>query len=648
MTELNCRNVAAHLGGLAAQALGVVGLENPEPPMLAPPPDPTMGDLGFPCFPFARSLRRAPQQIAQELADALTPMLDGDGVASGVKATGPYLNFSLDHGKILGLALQEMRENAGRFGSGVAPGTVMVEYSSPNTNKPQHLGHIRNNLLGEIVSNILEHAGYSVVRTNLINDRGIHICKSMLAYERFGGGVTPEDRGVKGDHLIGEFYVRFDQAFREEYEAWLTTEAASEACAAWADSRAARKPLQTWKKARKKQKLPQEPTPDVIRELFEKSYKDVYFNTASELGGAARELLRKWEAEDPEVRALWARLNGWVEAGFHETYRRLGIRFDRIDHESETYKLGKDLVEAGLETGHFHRAENGAAVFDLGKIGLSGEKAVLRPDGTSLYTTQDLGTAVRRFEEHELDQLIYVVGDEQNHHFKVLFGILAQLRPETDGKCHHLSYGMINLPSGKMKSREGTVVDADDMMDEVHALAESQVREKWPEISAAEVQERAEAIGLGALKYYLMAFSPATTMTFDPKESLALTGKTGVYAMYSYARTASILRKAGEVPTDLSTLSSLSTELEFGLVREIADFGRIVDQAAADRDPSRITEWIWRLAKALASFFADKDHNVLNTEDPTLRAARIQLVWAVNQALHTGLRLLGITPLEQA
>ncbi len=648
MTDLTCTNLSNHLGGLAAAALSELGVEGAVAPALAPPPDPEMGDLGFPCFPFARALRRSPQQIAQDLAEILAPRVEGDPVASGVGATGPYLNFTLNQPKILGLALAEMRANPGRFGAGDAGGKVMVEYSSPNTNKPQHLGHIRNNLLGEVVSNVLEHAGNTVIRTNLINDRGIHICKSMLAYDRFGEGVTPAERGVKGDHLIGDFYVAFDQSFRDEYQAWLTTPSADEAFASWQSSPAARKPIQSWKKAQKKAGQPQEPSPEVLRGLFEKNFKDRYFNTDSELGGAARELLRQWEAEDPEVRALWAKLNGWVEAGFHETYARLGIHFDRIDHESETYKLGKDLVESGLVEGVFHRAENGAAVFDLTRIGLQGEKAVLRPDGTSLYTTQDLGTAVSRFDECDVEELIYVVGDEQNHHFKVLFGILAQLRPATAGRCHHLSYGMINLPSGKMKSREGKVVDADDLMDEMHTLAAVAVRERWPELTEAETAERAEAIGLGALKYYLMAFSPQTTMTFDPAESLAFTGKTGVYAIYSYARTASILRNVGDVSTDLDCLAALSSELEFAIIRELATFGNVVDHAALERDPSRITEWIWRLSKALAAFFSDKDHNVMHTADPALKAARVQLIWAVNQALATGLGLLGITPLEQA
>ena len=648
MTELTCRDLTTHLGTLSAWALGDLGVDGVDAPSLAPPPDPEMGDLGFPCFPYSKALRRSPQQIAQELQAKLAERVSEDPVASGVRATGPYLNFTVDQAKVLALALREMRARPGGFGAGRAGGRVMVEYSSPNTNKPQHLGHVRNNLLGETVSNILAHAGSDVIRANLINDRGIHICKSMLAYQRFGDGVTPEDRGVKGDHLIGDFYVAFDRAFRDEYVQWLATPEADTAFAQWRVSRAARKPVQAWAKARKKAGESQEPTDAVLRGLFEANYKDVYFNTASELGAAARDLLVRWEADDAEVRALWRRLNGWVEAGFEQTYARLGIHFDRIDHESETYTLGKDLVDVGLASGVFHRADNGAAVFDLTRIGLSGEKAVMRADGTSLYTTQDLGTAVSRFDECQIDQLIYVVGDEQNHHFKVLFGILGLLRPETAGRCHHLSYGMINLPSGKMKSREGTVVDADDLMDEMHSLAANAVRERWPELDADEIESRAEAIGIGALKYYLMAFSPQTTMTFDPQESLAFTGKTGVYAIYSYARTASILRNVGEVPTDTSTLGALSSELEFGIIRELAGFAGVVDHAAADRDPSRITEWIWRLSKALAAFFSDKDHNVMHTEDPALRAARIQLMWAVNQALHTGLGLLGITPLEQA
>ena len=632
----------------AARALAQLGVPDPQPPTLAAPPDPTMGDLGFPCFPYARALRRSPQQIAADLADALKEEVGDGSMMAGVSATGPYLNFTIDWSSVLAIALNEMRANPGAYGRGTTQGRLMVEYSSPNTNKPQHLGHIRNNLLGEVTSNILEYSGREVIRANLINDRGIHICKSMLAYQRFGDGVTPAERGVKGDHLIGEFYVAFDKAFRTEYEAWLPSAEADEAFAEWSTSKAAAKPINAARKARKKKGESETLPAELVRGLFEKNYKDTYFNTHSELGSAAKEMLRRWEAADPEVRTLWRTLNDWVEAGFHATYERLGIHFDRIDFESQTYSLGKDLVEEGLGNGIFQRADNGAAVFDLSTIGLSGMKALLRPDGTSLYTTQDLGTATARFAGNNLDELIYVVGDEQNHHFRVLFGILAQLRPETEGKCRHLSYGMINLPSGKMKSREGTVVDADDLMDEMHRLAGEAVREKWPELSGEEVEMRAEALGLGALKYHLLAFNPQTTLTFDPAESLAFTGKTGVYAMYSYARSASILRNVQAVPEDNGSLHSLESEFEYALIREVTSFGAVVDQAAKELDPSRITEWIWRLAKALATFFAAKDHNVMYTEDPQRRAARIQLIWAVNQSIKAGLGLLGITPLEQA
>lgn len=647
------KDIDFHLTELVRQALLGLGAQQPEP-ALVPPPRAEMGYLGLACFPWAKELRKPPVAIAADLHERLTQATAHDPLIEEVHVEGPFLNFRLHQPQVLKLLLDEIGRDQGHlcgdFVSPEADQKILVEYSSPNTNKPQHLGHVRNNLLGQVVSNIMEHYGYQVIRTNLINDRGIHICKSMLAYQRFGEGVTPESAGIKGDHLIGDFYVKFNSAFSAEYKAWLGSEAADEAFAAWKASPASRKPVQGWQKAHRKKGEPApEPDEATLRGLFEANYKDIYFNTASEMGAATSELLRRWEAGDDEVRALWKTLNGWVEAGFWQTYQRMGIHFDHVDHESETYLLGKDLVQEGLEAGVFEKADNGATVFNLEKIGLQGQKAVLRPDGTSLYTTQDLGTAVRRYEQYKPQQMVYVVGDEQNHHFKVLFGILGTLRPELQGQCHHLSYGMVNLPHGRMKSREGTVVDADDLMNEVHSLAEEATRAIYKDeaLEEAELHHRAEIIGLAALKYFLMDHTPQTTMTFNPEASLELTGRTGVYALYSYARTAGILSKGefqvGEA--SVQDLAPLTHEKALEIIGVLASFPQVIKRSFDLYDPSKITEYVWKLGKTFSSFY---EHcPVLQAETPELRQARLYLVYAVNQVQKQALALLGITALER-
>jgi arginyl-tRNA synthetase len=650
------KDIDQHLAGLARAALAQLGIE--DEPTIQPPPKVEMGYAGFPCFPYARRLGKSPAQVAEMAREVLAARLaEGDPLVESVSAEGPFVNFQLSAAKVLGVALGELRaapqDFGGKFGHVAGSRPVMVEYSSPNTNKPQHLGHVRNNLLGETLATILGHYGYEVLRVNLINDRGIHICKSMLAYQLFGEGVTPEKAGKKGDHLIGDFYVRFSKEFSSEYAAWLEGDEAAGVFEGWKGSKDGLKAVGAWKKDHRKKGEPEPvPSEDVVRKLFKSDYEDAYFNAQSSLGAQARELLRRWEAGDAEVVGLWRTLNGWVEAGFHATYARMGIRFDHIDHESETYLLGKDLVEEGLGSGVFVRAANGAAVFDLTRIGLQGEKAVLRPDGTSLYTTQDLGTAARRFERHDPAKLIYVVGDEQNMHFQILFGILGALRPALQGRCYHLSYGMVNLPQGRMKSREGTVVDADDLMDEVHKLALERIHEIWKdeEMPAEEAHRRAEVLGLAALKYFLMDYSPQTTMIFNPEQSLELTGRTGVYAMYAYARTAGVLRKGGfdagaRALPSLEVLSHLRHEKEEVLVRALAGFPQAIRRAAEQYDPSKLTEYVWRLAKDLASFYEHCD--VIHAEPAELREARLWLVWAANRALWVSLRLLGLEPLEQ-
>lgn len=658
------KDLDQYLATVSAAALKSLGID--QAPQLLPPPRDGMGYLGFACFPYARQLRKSPPEVAQEVRAAILKEMGDSALVEDVTAEGPFLNFKLSMPGVLGLILQELEENADGFGGGFVhkddTRPIMIEYSSPNTNKPQHLGHIRNNLLGQTVANIMEHYGYPVVRTNLINDRGIHICKSMLAYQDHGNNTTPEESGIKGDHLIGNFYVKFNTVFTAEYKAWLATDEANAAFDAWKASPAALKAKKGWakkankdiKKANKAngtqtpQVKPDEMPEETLYSTFTSSYKDAFFNTASVLGGRCKEMLRKWEAEDPEVRKLWRQLNDWVEAGFHETYQRMGIHFDNIDFESETYLLGKDLIQQGLADGVFGKADNGAVVFDLSKIKLQGQKAVLRPDGTSLYTTQDLGTATRRFEQFNPEKLVYVVGDEQNHHFKVLFGILAQLDANLDGRCHHLSYGMVNLPHGRMKSREGTVVDADDLMDEVVQLALGETLKLHPDLNEAEAKQRAESIGLGALKFFLMDYTPQTTMIFNPEKSLEVTGRTGVYAMYSYARVASIMRKGDFVGTGKANpdvLNLLTHEKEEAIIKALAAFPQTVKRAFDLYDPSKLTEYTWKLGKSLSSFY--EACPVLTAETEEVKQARFWLIYAASRVQKIALSILGIHALEE-
>lgn len=574
--------------------------------VLAPPTRQGSGDLAMACHRYARVFRKAPQMIATDVAAVAA----AHPLVTAVTPVAGFLNLELDWPAVAEKAIAWALEDDGAIGhsSALAGRKVMVEYSSPNTNKPQHLGHCRNNILGHTIATLMEAARCDVKRVNLINDRGIAICKSMIAYQRFGEGVTPESSGKKGDHLVGEFYVKFDQAFKAEYAA--ATEGV-------------------------------EPRPD----------KDVYFNTQSELGGAARKMLLDWEAGDAEVLALWRLMNGWCEAGFQATYDRMGVRFDTIYKESQTYLLGKNLVTEGLESGVFHRAENGAAVFDLAKIGLEGEKAVARADGTSLYVTQDLGTAVKRHEAWPFDEMVYVVGNEQDHHFRVLFGILGELKPALKGRLHHLSYGMVELPDGKMKSREGTVVDADDLMDELHAAAAEKVRESFPELDAAAVAERAESIALGGLKFFLMKFAPATTFVFDKARSIQPQGETGPGCQYAYARASSILRKldAAGVATDAPDWSLFEEPIAKALLMAILKFPGDVKTAAVERKPSLVCKSTYEVSSAFNGFFnAPKDagYRVLDATGPR-QAALVVLVKAARRVIGGGLELLGMDALEQ-
>ena len=481
---------------------------------------------------------------------------------------------------------------------------ILIEFSAPNTNKPQHLGHVRNNTLGMSLASLLKRVGHDVVEINLVNDRGIHICKSMLAYQRFGNGETPESSGMKGDHLVGKYYVRFSAAFAEEVKA------VREAHPEWA----------------------------------ERSSDELFLET--EIGRAAQQMLRDWEAGKPEVRELWKTMNSWVFAGFDETYKRMGIRFDHTYLESETYLLGKDIVAAGLEKKVFAKREDGAVICDLGKLG---KKVVLRSDGTSVYITQDMGTTVRKHDDYAPDTMIWVVGDEQNLHFQMLFEILRRLGYEWAKELHHLSYGMVNLPNGRMKSREGTVVDADDLFDEMSRLAREACRERGgEELSEDELAKRGEEIGLGALKFMLLKFNPRTTMIFDPAASLRFEGDTGPYVQYVAARVSSIARKAAErgmrTKAENCDWSLLGSAAEKELAVKLYFYPETLRSAAVKRDCSGIADYLLDLAKAFNRFY--RDCPILGCEDAALAAARLQLALAVRTVIADALGTLTIATPE--
>lgn len=633
--------IEKHVEQLKNQALASLGVspELSEQIGLATAPNPEMGDLGFPCFVLAKALRKAPPAIAAEVAAAMQPLVgDGDVIAE-VLAVGPYVNVRFDKGRLASLVVRQVLSEGGDYGRDSLESTShwMVEYSAPNTNKPQHLGHVRNNLLGSAVASVLAFAGHKVTRVNLINDRGIHICKSMLAYKLFGNGETPESSGVKGDHLVGAYYVRFEKEFQAEYSAWLAGEDGAARLAEWVEKLPA--------KEREGKDAP------ALAAEFKKAYKDQYFNTASVLGAQARQMLVDWEAGDTDVVALWKTMNSWVFAGFDETYARLGVAFDRVYYESQTYLLGKDVVLKGLEEGKFRRLDDGAIVCDMEPLGLSGQKVLLRRDGTSVYMTQDLGTALARFDEYAMQNMVYVVGDEQDYHFQVLFKVLEVLRPELAGHLQHLSYGMVLLPEGKMKSREGTVVDADDLMAGMAELASEAIRERYPELGAEELAARSWAIGLAALKYYVLDYNPRTMIHFDPAKSIDFEGRTGPYALYSYARIQSIRRKMGWPELDeagqAQALSALGTELEMAVVKELADWPHMLEVAARILDPSKVTEYVFRVCKAFSTLYNDREHRIVDIADPARRDGLLLLARAVGESVRGALSVLGIETVDE-
>ena len=553
------------------------------------------GDFTLVVFPFLALSKKRPEETAQEIGEFLKanqPVISAFNVVKG------FLNLSIATSYWIDLLGNiDSTEKWGTVEATEESPLVMVEYSSPNTNKPLHLGHIRNNLLGYALSNIIAANGNRVVKTNIVNDRGIHICKSMLAWQKWGEGATPESCGKKGDHLIGDYYVAFDKHYKAE-----------------------------------------------LAELMEKGMSKEEAEAASPLMAEAREMLVKWEAGDKEVRALWEKMNNWVYEGFDETYKRLGVDFDKIYYESDTYLVGKETVLGGLEKGLFYRREDESVWADLTKEGLD-EKLLLRSDGTSVYMTQDIGTAQLRFRDYPIDKMVYVVGNEQNYHFQVLSLLLDRLGFSWGKGLVHFSYGMVELPEGKMKSREGTVVDADDLMDEMINTARETSEELGGKLNDLTAEEKAEInriIGLGALKYFMLKVDARKNMLFNPKESIDFNGNTGPFIQYTYARTRSIERKAAEAGVNVDTANAPESisEKECGIIRMLNEFPAVIRQAGTDYSPSGIANYTYELAKEYNQFY--HDFSILREENESIKAFRILLTRNVGKVIKTAMNILGI------
>ena len=570
------------------------------------------GDFTVVTFPLTKLAKKKPDIIGEQLGHILVrdlPEIDSFNVIQG------FLNLSFvpSFWNAFVLSLQDNPT----FGELPANGErVLVEFSSPNTNKPLHLGHIRNILIGWSVSKILKAAGFDVSNVQIINDRGIAICKSMLARKIWGAGKTPENTGIKGDFFVGSYYVLFEQKFQEEYAAWQLTPEAREVF-----------------ESKKKE--------DQSEAAFFKSYKDLYFNAYSELGKQAAEMLRNWEAGEEETIATWSQMNQWVYAGFDHTYHLLGVHFDKLYYESETYLLGKDIVQAGIEKSVFYKEADGSVWIDLTDVKLD-KKVVLRKDGTSVYITQDLGTAELRYDDFKANKMIYVVADEQNYHFQVLFEIAKKLKvPYAEG-LHHLSYGMVDLPTGKMKSREGTVVDADDLIAEVvlEARKNSEERGVLADLTDAERSEIIRKIGLAALKYFIIKVQPQKRMTFDPKESVDMQGQTGPYIQNAFVRIQSVLRKAGDFDANIAEnyLEFVLEERE--IIQQLYQYPSVIEESAVQYDPSAIANYAYALAKNYHRFY--HEHSILKADDLAVRSFRLCMSKAVGSVLNHSMNLLGI------
>ncbi len=574
-----------------------LGDDNIAPLSVGVPPRADMGDAAFPMFPYAKSAHKAPAAIASDIVLRLK-----DNHPSGtVSAAGPYVNVSFDLSELAGQVFDEAEAKGSCYGHGdsLKGRRMMVEFSCPNTNKPLHLGHMRNDSLGQSVSELLRSQGADVMKVNLINNRGVHICKSMLAYKTFGNGETPESTGEKGDHFVGRYYVRFAK----------------------------------WEKE----------TAELLEKDPDAAARPGFIDPDKE----AQAMLRKWEDGDPEVRALWEKMNRWTLDGLAESYKNMGISFDKYYYESDTYKFGREEVLKGLEMGIFQREADGSVQIDLSPIKLD-KKVLLRKDGTTLYMTQDIGTAVRRHEDWPFDSLTYVVASEQQYHFRVLFYILDKLGYDWAKELHHLSYGMVNLPNGKMKSREGTVVDADDLLSELSDLARNEIIEKHREDAVDDVDKTSHAIALGALNYYLLQVQPTKDMVFNPEESISFNGNTGPYLQYTGARLSSIMRKYEAEKDRYSSVpfdgSLLKLDDEKALIKLIAEFPSAAAKAAADFDPSEIASFLYEAAKTFSHYY--HDNRILSAETDELVVARVRLIKALMITVRNGFALIGVPFLE--
>lgn len=550
------------------------------------------GNLTIVVFPFLKASHKRPEDTATQIGDYLVEHCDAVEKYNVIKG---FLNISIKPSFWTGV-LQSVAADPDFGFKKVTPESklVMIEYSSPNTNKPLHLGHVRNNLLGYSLAQIMAACGNKVIKTNIVNDRGIHICKSMLAWLKWGNGVTPESSGKKGDHLIGDFYVAFDKHYKQQ-----------------------------------------------VNDLVAGGMSKEEAEKEAPLIKEAHAMLKKWEDGDPQVRALWQKMNSWVYAGFDETYKRLGVSFDKIYYESNTYLEGKKKVLEGLEKGLFYRKDDGSVWADLTSDGLD-QKLLLRSDGTSVYMTQDIGTAKLRFEDYPIDQMIYVVGNEQNYHFQVLSILLDRLGFKWGKDLIHFSYGMVELPNGKMKSREGTVVDADDLMDEMIAQARevSKDRNIVADMSPEERDNVMRIIGLGALKYFILKVDPRKNMLFNPAESIDFNGNTGPFVQYTYARIQSVLRKSNAADAAVDFGSYEPNEKEIDLIQRLADFATVVSEAGRTYSPALVANYVFELAKTYNQFY--HDYSILKEQDPAVRAFRLQLSRTVGSIIKRGFGLLGI------
>jgi len=543
------------------------------------------GDFTVVIFPLVKLAKKSPDVLGNELGEELIKQ----GTIENFNVVKGFLNLSINNEAFI----QNFKEIKAQFDVKENKNqTVMVEYSSPNTNKPLHLGHIRNNLLGFSVAQILKEAGYNVVKTQIINDRGIHICKSMLAWEKFGKGETPETTGLKGDKLVGNYYVEFDKNYKAQ-----------------------------------------------ISELKEQGLDEETAKKQAPIIIEAQKMLLDWEQNKPEVRELWEKMNSWVYAGFNDTYKRLGVDFDQVQYESNTYLLGKDIIEEGLAKGVFFKKEDNSVWIDLTEDGLD-QKLVLRGDGTSVYMTQDLGTAVERFKQNDIQKLIYTVGNEQDYHFQVLFLILKKLGYDWANQLYHLSYGMVELPEGKMKSREGTVVDADDLMQEMYVTAKEKSEElgKLEGLTSEEKEKSYEIVGLGALKYFMLKVDPKKKMLFNPAESIDFNGNTGPFIQYTYARIQSLLNRANFVEADFGSYQPNASEKE--LIMQLSNFKDVVEKAAETLSPAQVANYVYDLVKTYNSFY--QNNPVMTLEDENAKQFKLQISDLTAKTIKKSLHLLGI------